>query len=295
MKFNHFKEHLAGYLFILPSFVGFVAFMLYPMIYSIFLSFMDWSMYKGFSGSTFVGFDNYVEVFSNEYFRGGLINNLKLLVIAVPILLLLSLILATLLNSNIYGRSALRTAYFMPYVTTVTATAIVFAALFHEEMGPINGFLRAMGIENVPRWLGSVEWSMPTISIFWIWRNLGYCMLIFLAGLQGISKSYYEAAEIDGASPLQKFYHITMPLVSPITFFLAVTMGIFSFSMFAEVKVMTEGGPGTSSYTIVYHIYKEAFEKFDMGYASAAAMMFFLIIMVITAIQWIGQKKWVNY
>lgn len=295
MQIHRFKEHFAGYMFILPSLIGFTAFMLYPIIYSIFLSLMDWNMYQGFGGSTFIGFDNYLEVFKNEYFMGGLINNIKLLVFAVPILLMLALTLAHLLNSHVFGKGALRTVYFLPYITTITATAIVFAALFHEELGPVNGFLRAFGIENVPRWLGSVEWSLPTISIFWIWRNLGYCILIFLAGLQAISPSYYEAAEIDGASGIQKFFRITMPLVSPITFFLAVTMAIFSFSMFAEVKVMTEGGPGTSSYTIVYHIYKEAFERYDMGYASAASILFFIIILAITTIQWLGQKKWVNY
>lgn len=295
MKKRHLKENIAGYLFILPTFIGFIAFMAYPLIYSVFLSFWKWNMFKGLEGSKFIGIENYKKVFQDEYFRAGITNNIKILVIAVPILLILALILAAVLNTEIFGRGVLRTVYFLPYVTTVTAAAIVFAALFHEEFGPINGILRAIGISNPPKWLASVKWSTPTIAIFWVWRMLGYCMIILLAGLQGIPKLYYEAASIDGANTLQKFRYITFPLISPTTFFLAITMAIFSFSIFAETKVMTGGGPGTSSYTIVYMIYKEAFEHYDMGYAASAGVIFFLVILVITLIQWIGQKKWVNY
>lgn len=289
------KESRAGYVLILPSFIGFCVFMVYPIVYSFFLSFMDWDFMQGYSKSEFIGWDNYIAAFSNEYFQIGLINNLKLLFIAVPILLALALVLAYILNGKIFGRGAIRAAFFMPYVTTVTATAIVFSALFHEEMGPVNQILRSIGIENVPRWLSSITWALPTIGIFWIWRMLGYCIIIFLAGLQNISSDVYEAASIDGTSGWQKFRYITLPLISPTTFFLAVTMGIFSFSMLAEVKVMTGGGPGNATYTLVYHIYTEAFTKFDMGYASAVAILFFIIIMIITLIQWIGQEKWVNY
>ena len=295
MKRKHFKENIAGYLFILPTFIGFTVFMAYPLFYSIFLSFWDWNMFEGLDGSEFVGAANYIDVVNDEYFHAGLMNNLKILFIAVPVLLILALILASVLNTAVFGRGALRAVYFMPYITTVTAAAIVFAALFHEEFGPVNEILRAIGIANPPKWLASVDWSTPTIAIFWVWRMLGYCMIIFLAGLQGISRSYYEAASIDGASALQKFRYITFPLISPTTFFLAITMAIFSFSIFAETKVMTGGGPGTSSYTIVYMIYKEAFEHYDMGYAAAAGVIFFAVILVITLVQWIGQKKWVNY
>lgn len=295
MKTGQAKEQIAGYLFIAPTMIGFLLFMVYPLFYSVFLSFWDWNMIKGIEGSTFIGLENYADVVKDEYFLAGLSNNLKILFVAVPILLILALVLASILNTPIFGRGALRTAYFMPYVTTVTAAAIVFAALFHEEFGPVNEVLRMIGIQNPPKWLASVVWSLPTIGIFWIWRMLGYCMIIFLSSLQGISKSYYEAADIDGANVWQKFSLITFPLISPTTFFLAITMAIFSFSIFAETKVMTGGGPGTSSYTIVYMIYTRAFIHFEMGYASAAAILFFLIILTITAVQWLGQKKWVNY
>ena len=295
MKKKDRIETLAGYLFILPTMIGFLLFMVYPLIYSTFLSFWDWDMMKGISASKFIGIKNYLEVFKDTYFIDGLKNNLSMFLIAVPILLILSLILACILNTAIFGRGMIRTVYFMPYITTVTAAAIVFAALFHDEFGPINQILRLVGVKNPPGWLASVDWSMATVCIFWVWRMLGYCMVLFLAGLQGISKSFYEAASIDGANVFQKFRYITFPMISPTTFFLAITMGIASFSVFAESKVMTNGGPGTSSYTLVYMIYNEAFVNYEMGYAASAGVVFFAIILIITLFQWIGQKKWVNY
>ena len=292
---RHFKENVVGYSFILPSLIGFFLFMAYPLINSLFLSFMDWNMFKGLEGSKFIGLDNYKEVFQNEYFIAGITNNFKFMFMAVPLLLILSLVVATLLNQNIFGRGPLRAMFFMPYIATITAAAVVFSALFHPEYGPINSVLRSIGFENVPGWVADIKWALPTVALFWIWKNIGYNVVIFLAGLQGIPKSLYEAASIDGANKLEQFRHITVPLVSPTTFFLAVTSVIGSFQVFAEVNVMTQGGPGTSTVTVVYHIYETAFQRFDMGYASAVSWVFFLIVVGITAAQWIGQKKWVNY
>lgn len=294
-QLRHLKENLVGYSFVLPSIIGFTLFMAYPLFNSLYLSFMDWNMFKGKEGSSFIGLENYKDVFENEYFRAGIVNNFKFMFMAVPLLLIISLVLATLLNQNIFGRGALRAMYFMPYIATITAAAVVFSALFHHEYGPINSVLKFIGIANPPGWLSSVEWALPTVALFWIWKNVGYSVVIFLAGLQGIPKSLYEAASIDGAGQLAQFRHITMPLVSPTTFFLAVTSVIGSFQVFAEVNVMTQGGPGTSTVTVVYHIYQMAFQRFNMGYASAVSWVFFLIVVGITAIQWIGQKKWVNY
>lgn len=289
------KDNISGYLFILPTIIGFLTFMIYPMFYSIYLSLMDWDMFRGASGSTFIGFKNYEKVFENEYFQAGIINNFKLTLLAVPLLIVSALLISTLLNQKIYGRGMLRVAYFMPYVTTITAAAVVFSALFHPEMGPVNGFLKAIGIANPPGWTGSIDWALPTVVLFWVWRNLGYCIILFLAGLQNISKSYYEAASIDGAGAVRKFFSITLPLISPITFFLTITSVIGSFQIFPEVKVMTDGGPGTATMTMVFHIFREAFERYNLGYGSAVAIVFFIIILIITGIQWIGQKKWVNY
>lgn len=289
------KEKIAGYLFLLPALIGFLTFMVYPFVSSIFISFMDWNMFKGVAGSKFIGIQNYKDALTNEYFQMGLLNNLKISLIAVPILLILSLLLAILMNTKIFAKGALRTIYFLPYVTTVTASAMVFVALFHADFGFVNSVLRSLGIENVPGWLSSSKWALATVGIFWIWRMLGYCMLIYLSGLQGVSKTYYEASSIDGANVFQQFKHITFPMVSPTTFFLAITMGIFSLSILAEIQVMTGGGPGKYTYTMAYTIYRFAFERFDMGLASAMAVVFFIIILIITLIQWLGQKHWVNY
>jgi len=252
-------------------------------------------MFRGLSGSTFAGFGNYIKVFHNEYFWAGLRNNLLFVIMAVPLLIIISLIVAVLLNGKIFGRGLLRAVYFMPYVTTVTASAIVFSALFHPEFGPVNNILRSLGVVNPPGWVASSKWALFTIALFWIWKNIGYCIVIFLAGLQGINKSLYEAAEIDGASTKQQFFKITMPMVSPTTFFLLVTTVITSFQLFAEIQVMTQGGPGTATVSLVYHIYQTGFQEFKMGYASAVSWVFFLLILLVTVIQWKGQKKWVNY
>ncbi len=288
-------QNKIGYSFILPSLIGFLLFMVYPIFNSFFLSFMKWNMMKGLSASKFIGLKNYFDVFDNEYFRAGLLNNFKFVIMAVPLLIILSLVIANFLNMNIFGRLALRAMYFMPYVATITAAAVVFSALFHPEFGPINGVLRMIGFTDPPKWTASIKWALPTVALFWIWKNIGYCIVIFLAGLQGISSTYYEAASIDGAGKFSQFIHITMPLVSPTTFFLTITSVISSFQVFAEINVMTKGGPGTSTVTIVYHIFDKAFRFFDMGYASAVSWVFFIIVIAITAIQWVGQKKWVNY
>ncbi|WP_214625732.1 carbohydrate ABC transporter permease [Paenibacillus agaridevorans] len=289
------RKNLVGYSFIIPAVIGFLMFMAYPLFNSLYLSFMDWNMFKGAAGSTFIGLDNYKEVFQNEYFRSGLLHNLLLMIMGVPLLIVLALVIANLLNAKIFGRGLLRAVYFVPYITTITASALVFSALFHPEFGPINSFLRSLGIESTPGWATSVKWALPTIALFWVWKNVGYCTVIYLASLQGISKSYYEAASIDGANKLQQFFHITVPISSPTTFFLIITSVISSFQVFAEVQVMTQGGPGTASMTIVYHIYDTAFKQYHMGYASAVSWVFFVLVVIITLIQWIGQKKWVKY
>lgn len=290
---RHIRDNLVGYSFIFPSIIGFGIFMAYPLIYSLYLSLQDWSMFK--NEGTFIGLDNYIAALNNEYFQIGVRNNFLLVLTAVPVLLILSVIVANFLNMNIHGRGLLRAMYFVPYVATATAAAVVFSALFHPEWGPVNSVLSSLGVENLPGWATSVAWALPTIGIFWIWKNLGYNVVIYLAALQGIPRSYYEAASIDGASKFRQFLHITLPLVSPTTFFLLITSMINSFQLFAEVQVLTQGGPGTSTMTLVLHIYNSAFVNFDMGYASAVSWLFFLIVLGITAIQWYGQRKWVNY
>lgn len=289
------RENLIGYSFIGVSFIGFLAFMVFPLCYSLLISFYDWNMFQGYSASTFVGLKNYASVLKDDYFITGFWNNIKLAIMVVPLLLLIALVLAFLLNGKIFARGALRAAYFMPYIAITTASALVFSAVFNAEFGPVNAFLRAIGIQNPPGWASSIMWALPVVALFIIWKNIGYCVVIYLASLQGISQSYYEAASIDGASKLQQFRFITIPLVSPTTFFLAITNLIMAFSTFEAVQMLTGGGPGTTTYTMILRIYTKGFSEYDMGFASAAAWIYFGVVMVVTVIQFIGQKKWVKY
>ncbi len=289
------RENLVGYSFISISCIGFLAFMAFPLCYSLFISFMDWSMFKGLEGSTFIGIQNYVDALSHDYFTTGFVNNMILMVLVVPILMVLSLVIANLLNQKIFARGLLRAVYFMPYIAVTTASALVFSGVFHPEYGPINSTLMALGIENPPGWAVSSAWAVPTIAIFLIWKNIGYCIVIYLASLQGISASYYEAAAIDGASKFQQFMRITVPLISPTTFFLLITNVIYAFRTFEEAQILTEGGPGYSSFTMIFSIYRSGFVDFDMGFASAQAWLYFLMVMIVTLVQFWGQKKWVKY
>ncbi|MFI3171198.1 MAG: sugar ABC transporter permease, partial [Eubacteriales bacterium] len=289
------KENLVGYSFIGVSLLGFFAFMVFPLCYSLVISFMDWNMFQGFSASTFIGLKNYAAVLKDDYFITGFWNNIKLAVMIVPMLLFLALVLAYLLNSKIFAKGALRAAYFMPYIAITTASALVFSAVFNADFGPVNEFLRAIGVENPPGWASSITWALPVVALFIIWKNIGYCVVIYLASLQGISGSYYEAASIDGATKLQQFRYITVPLVSPTTFFLVITNLIMAFRTFEEVQMLTGGGPGTTTYTMILRIYTKAFSEYDMGFASAAAWIYFAVLMVVTVIQFIGQKRWVKY
>jgi len=295
VKNKSLQKNLISYSFILPSLIGFLVFMVYPIVYSLVISLMDWNMFKGLPGSKFVGLKNYFSVFKNEYFIEGFKNNIKFTFMAIPLLLVVSLLLAVLLNRKVFARGFTRMLYFAPYIATITAAAVVFSVLFHPVFGPINGVLRSMGIDNPPQWIGSIKYALFTVALFWVWKNLGYCIVIYLAAMQSIPKSYYEAARIDGANSISQFLHITLPLISPTTFFLLVTNVILSLQIFPEMKVMTNGGPGTSTMSIVFHIYRTGFENFKMGYASAVTWVFFLIVISVTIVQWIGQKKWVKY
>lgn len=289
------KTAYTAMLFLLPAFIGFVLFMLVPIIFSLVLSFTDYNLFSGLKEMDFIGFSNYIELFKDDYFIAALKNNILFTVVCVPVTILLALLLANALNKEIYARGFLRALIFMPYITSVTAISIIFSILYNSRFGPINEFLRWIGLSNPPEWLTTTQWVLPALMIVWIWQNVGYFVVIFLAGLQGISKTYYEAADLDGASAFAKFRHITVPLVSPTTFFLFITGAMNAFKIFGHVKMMTEGGPGNASMVMIYHIYRTGFEYFEMGYASSISWIFFILIFAVTIIQWIGQKKWVKY
>jgi multiple sugar transport system permease protein len=286
------KTNLIAYAFILPNLLGFMAFTLVPMIFALALSFMKWD---GASPIVWVGIKNFLQMPHDETFLISTRNTLVYVLGTVPATLLLSLGMAVVLNRQMPGRNLFRAIYFFPYVASLVAVAVVWNMMFHPTMGPVNNFLISLGMKNPPRWTASVKWVMPNIIMASVWKNFGYYMVIYLAALQGIPKELYEAAMMDGASPWYRFRRITLPLLTPATFFVTLMLTISSFKVFDLVAVMTGGGPGRASNVLVYTIYDKAFINFEFGYSSAIGLVLFAIVLVITIIQFRVEKKWVSY
>ncbi|MNM44839.1 sn-glycerol-3-phosphate transport system permease protein UgpA [compost metagenome] len=285
------SEELSAILFLAPIFIGFVIFILIPILFTVVLSFVDYNKI-GPLNMDFVGLKNYMNVFSDELAMNGYLQSLYFSILYVPAMLILSLLLAILINKGFYFRTATRTMIFMPYVSNVTAVAMVWSLILDPIKGPVNELLKLMGVSNPPLWLGGVNTSLISVIIVNVWINLAFQTVVFLAALQGVSKDLYESASIDGAGTWRKFINITVPSISPITFFLVITTLIGSFQNYAIVKLLTNGGPGTSSRVISLNIYEEAFTFNRYSFASAQAMILFLVILIITLIQWKWQKKW---
>ncbi|WP_369809984.1 carbohydrate ABC transporter permease [Gracilibacillus caseinilyticus] len=292
--FSGWKENLSGYLFIAPMFLGTSLLVLFPIFASLALSFTDWNFVSGYNNVKFIGFDNFTALFSNGLFIKALKNNFILL-LAIPITLMVSLALAVIINRYVYLKDLFKVIYFMPFISSIVAVAVVFQVMFHPTQGPINQFLMSIGIDHPPEWIADVTYSLPSVMLIMIWTSIGFNLIIYLAGLQNIPKELYEAAQIDGASAWFQFTKITIPLVSPTTFLLLVTGVISSFKVFDLIIVLTEGGPANSTLTPVVYLYQQAFIELKTGYASAIALVMFIIILIITYLQFIGQKKWVNY
>ena len=278
----HSEERKTALIALLPSLVVFALFTVYPVIYSLYLSFFDCSLLGG--PRTFVGLGNYAKMFANADFRVSMANTVKYAVGTVPVGAALSMLAAVLLNQKIRGRGFYRVAYFMPVVTSMVAVAIVWTWMFDPYYGLFNALLERIGIDG-PAWLADPRWSLPAVIILGIWKNLGYNMVIFLAGLQDVPTEYYESAEIDGAGAWQKFRYVTMPLMRGSIGFVLIMSTIKSFQVFGQVYVMTGGGPMNSTMVLVYYIYRQAFEFYRSGYASAVAWFLFAVILVLTILQ----------
>lgn len=281
------KKTVAAWSFILPNFIGFFVFTLIPVVFSFILAFMKWD---SFSAPEFVGFANFSKMLSDQSFWISFKNTIYYTVGVVPLTLICSLGLAILLNQKIKGMSFFRTAFFFPYVTSLVAIAVVWNMLFHPTMGPINQLLKIF-MENPPGWTSSSSWALWAVVIVSVWRGMGYYMILYLAGLQSIPKELYEAASMDGANKREQFWHITLPSLRPTTFFVTVMLIINSFKVFDLIQVMTDGGPGRSTNVLVYKIYNEAFVKFNFGYASAIALVLFVIVLGVTIIQFSWNKR----
>ncbi|PLR90018.1 carbohydrate ABC transporter permease [Bacillus sp. T33-2] len=286
------RNRLVAYTFLLPNIIGFVLFILIPVIASFLMSFTSWN---GFGQIEFIWFENYQNLIGDPNFRISFVNSILFTLISVPITLFLSVLIAIALNRGIRFVKFFRTAVFLPYVTATIAVAAVWQLIFNPTMGPINGTLMKFGIDNPPGWLSSTSWALVSVSVVYIWHSVGYYMVLFLAGLQNIPEHLYEAAELDGAGPLAKFFHVTLPMLSPVIFFTMIIGVINSFKVFDLIYVLTGGGPGRSTHVLVYDIYNTAFKQFEYGYASSMAYVLFLIILIFAFIQFKGQKKWVNY
>jgi multiple sugar transport system permease protein len=288
-------ETLAAYVFLAPALLGFALFMFFPFMSSILLSFTEWDMISGIRGIRWIGLDGFIELFQSSRFYTALKNNLLITAVCVPVTLLLSLVIAYLLNEKVYFKKTIRVLYFVPYICNIIAVSAVWKSLFRTPDGPVNQMIAAIGVENLPRWFADRNLAIIPIITLTIWTGLGYDMIIYMAALQGVPKELYEAGEMDGAVGVKRFLYITLPALSPTTYFLVVTRMIHSFQIFSAIKVITEGGPGSATTVLVYEIYREAFSNYKFGYASANAVVLFVIIMAITLIQQQLQKKWVTY
>jgi len=282
------RNTLLGWSFILPNFIGFAVLTLVPVIALFYIAFTDWN---AFGTARPVGLDNFTRLLSDHSFRVALWNTVYYTAFHIPLTLGLSLALALLLNRKMRGVAFFRTAAFFPYVTSIVAIAVVWNMLFSPEFGPINQFLTSIGISHPPGWTTSSTWAMPAVIIVGTWREMGYYMLLFLAGLQTIPPELYEAARVDGANPWQRFLNVTIPCLRPTTFFITVMLTIGSFKVFDLILVMTNGGPGQSTLVLSQYIYTKGFVENKLGYASAVSIVLFLICISITVVQFVINKR----
>ncbi len=287
------KTNLIGYSFVIPNFIGYCIFVFIPVCFSFVLSVMKWD--GSDTPMQFVGLQNFQKLLSDSSFIISLKNTLWYAVFTVPLTMVAALLIAVLLNSKIKGVVVYRTAFFFPYVASLVAVGAVWNMLFQPEFGPINEFLKWVGVANPPRWTASVDWAMWVIIIVSVWKYMGYYMVVYLAALQGISGDLYEAAGIDGATGWKKLWYITIPMLTPTTFFVIIMMTIQCFKVFDLIYVMTGGGPGRATNVLVNHIYNAAFIDFKFGYASASALVLFAIVLIVTLIQMRGERKFTDF
>jgi len=269
---------LQAYAFLFPSLLGLLVFLLLPVIAVAILSFFDWGL---ISDPHFIGLQNYVRLFQSPVVHQSLLVTAYFVLLNIPLQTVLALLFALFMNKRLPGIGTFRTLFAVPWMATPVAMGIVWQWIFDPQYGALNNFLALFGVHELT-WLTSQQLALPAIAIVSIWGNVGYTMLFFLAGLQGIPEYLYEAAYMDGANPVQTFFRVTLPLLNPTMFFVLVTNLISSFQLFDTVYAMTKGGPAGSTNVLNYYIFKEAFQFFHAGYASALSMVLFAILMLVT-------------
>lgn len=273
----------AAWIFVFPALLGMLIFIIIPIFFSFGLSFARWDLLNPIQ---FVGLDNYKEIFTEPLFGKILLNTVVFALATSFFGVIIPLILAAIMNSKIRGADFFKTAYFLPFITPMIVIGIVWEWIFDPNIGLLNKVLQVH-----INWLYDQHWAMPALILVSVWKLIGYNMIIFLSGFSGISNSMFEAAKIDGANPVETFFYVTIPLLSPTIFFVVIITAVSSFQIFDLIYLMTQGGPLDSTNVLVYAIYKNAFEYFNAGKASAIAYVLFVIILVLTLLQWNMRKK----
>lgn len=278
-----------AYLFLLPNLLLFALFTIYPVLASFFYSLNKWTLHNPME---FVGLTNYQGLIQDETFRKVFGNTLYYTAGILPFQTALGLLIAIGLNQRIRFMTGYRALYFVPVVTSMVAVSFVWQWMYQPQYGVINSLLKGLGVEG-PNWLFSKGWAMPSVIAMSIWKNVGYSVVLYLAALQGVPESLYESAMIDGATAWRRFWHITLPMISPTTFFIIVLTIIGSFQSFDQIYVLTQGGPARATSVIVHYLYENGFQWFNMGYAAAIAYVLFALLFILTILQWTYRARWV--
>lgn len=282
------RNALIGWSFILPNLIGFVAITLVPVIAVFALSFASWD---GYNPPSWVGLKNFRRLFKDDATMTALHNTVYYAVGHVPLTMLAALGLALLLNRKMRGVAFFRAIAFFPYITSLVAVAIVWNMLFNPQFGPVNQFLGWFGVHG-PGWTTSTTWAMPAVIVTSVWRDMGYYMILFLAGLQAIPKELYEAAEVDGANAWQRLRAVTLPGLRPTTFLVLILLTVQSFKVFDLIYVMTQGGPGDATLVLSQQIYQTGIVDGEYGYASAISVLLFVLVLAVTLVQfWFNSRR----
>lgn len=293
---NKTKQTLVGYAFLAPALIIFLALVLLPVIVSFLLAFTKWNFFSGFSKLKFVGIDNFVKMFTTDKsIKGALGNTFVYAIGIVPITVFAAMLLAYAVNGKVYCQRFLRLAFFIPYISNMVALGAVFKFLFGAD-GTINEILASVfHVSQVPNWLATPALSKIPIICVMIYSGIGFCLIVYIAALKNVPQDLYDAAELDGATSMRKFFSITVPMISPTTFYLVIVRMINAFQIFAAINIITSSGKSSGSASLVTRIYEEAFNSYNFGYASAIAWVLVLLVLIITMINFKLQKKWVHY
>jgi multiple sugar transport system permease protein len=285
------KQALVAYTFLAPTYLLFVGFMLIPVVWALYLSFTNYDI---FTQAEWVGLDNYKTLVNDNEFRNALKNTTIFAMEVIPLNMAISLCLALLVNRALKGITFFRAAYYVPVVTSIIAVSMIWMWLYDPNNGIINYLLESVGLKP-QLWLNDPDLALHALVFMRVWKGVGWNMVIFLAGLQAIPQTLYEAADIEGANRWKKFWKITWPLLTPSTFFVFVMATISTFQTFGEIYAMTKGGPVGSTTTVVYLIFVHGFERYEMGYASAVAFVLFAVIFILSLINMLFLQKKIHY